>query len=150
MPSAYQQGVWTKVDVVNVTTRNNLWGGQLGARYANSWNRWGFDTTAKAALFWNDAAQSQFVQDFPAGFFLRAPVSSNSDQLAFVGDINMSVTYQLWNAWYLRAGYNLIWIEGVAVAPGQFDFTDTPASGTATNFDGLFLQGVNLGVEGRW
>ncbi len=137
----------------NVTSRNNLYGGQVGARWARAqaWRRFGFDTTAKAGLFYNDASQTQFVEDFPGGgFFLRPAVSSSGDALAFVGDINLSATYQLTNSWFVRLGYNFLWIEGVAVAPGQFDFTDTPASGTATNFDGLFLHGVNVGFEGRW
>ena len=49
------------------------------------------------------------------------------------------------------AGYNLLWIEGVALAPDQLDFTNTPTSGTGlTSSSGLFLHGFSAGLEGRW
>jgi hypothetical protein len=51
----------------------------------------------------------------------------------------------------LRAGYNLIWLDGLALAPDQWDFSNTPASGTSLVDGGsLFLHGANLGVERRW
>ena len=51
----------------------------------------------------------------------------------------------------LRAGYNLMWIEGVATAPDQLDFTDTAQSGTIVQTKGgEFFHGVNLGLEARW
>jgi hypothetical protein len=48
-------------------------------------------------------------------------------------------------------GYNLIWIEGVALAPDQLDFTNTTTSGSGIDTDGgVFLHGVNAGLEARW
>jgi len=134
-----------------IGSSNDLFGGQVGARLRKTWDRFGLDATAKAGLFGNAASQSQSVTDFPPGFFLRDARSASGGQIAFVGDLNISGCYQLNDLWSLRAGYNLLWIEGVALAPAQFDFTDTPDSGTQLQSSGgFFAHGVNLGVEARW
>ena len=45
----------------------------------------------------------------------------------------------------------LAYISGVALAPNQWDFTDTTTSGTGVRgAGGLFLHGANLGLEARW
>lgn len=50
----------------------------------------------------------------------------------------------------IRAGYNLIRLAGVALAPDQWDFTDTLTSGSQlVGGGGLFLHGANLGLERR-
>jgi hypothetical protein len=44
-----------------------------------------------------------------------------------------------------------MWIEGVATAPDQLDFTDTSTSGShVVSNGGLFLHGANVGLEARW
>ena len=71
--------------------------------------------------------------------------------VGFIGDLNLSAVRRLTDTWWLRAGYNLIWLSGAALAPDQWDFTDTPTSGTTlVGGGGLFLHGANLGVEARW
>lgn len=65
--------------------------------------------------------------------------------------MNVSAIYRLTDQWGLRAGYNLIWLDGVALARDQWDFTNTPASGPSLVGGGcLFLHAANLGVERRW
>ena len=42
----------------------------------------------------------------------------------------------------MRAGYNFIWLQGVALAPNQFDFGATNTAGTGlAGGGGVFLQG---------
>ncbi len=51
----------------------------------------------------------------------------------------------------LRLGYNMIWRSGVALTPDQWDVTNNPpTSGTTLVVVGVFLHGVNLGLESRW
>jgi hypothetical protein len=52
--------------------------------------------------------------------------------------------------WGLRTGYNLIWIEGLALAPDQLDFSNTGDDAELQDGGGVFLHGVNIGLEGRW
>jgi len=85
------------------------------------------------------------------GLDIRIPTGGNGGSAAFVGELNLTGIYQLNQTWGLRAGYNLMWIEGVALAPAQTDFTLTSTSGTGLNRGGgLFLHGINLGLEARW
>jgi hypothetical protein len=135
----------------HIGTRNNLFGAQIGARMVRHCNRWGWDATGKIGLFGNDAEQHQFVSDFPPGFFLRPPRSDSAGQVSMVTDFNVSIVYKLNCTWSIRAGYNVMWIEGVATAPDQLDFTDTLTSGSSVvSNGGLFLHGANVGLEARW
>ncbi|MFM9962278.1 MAG: BBP7 family outer membrane beta-barrel protein [Planctomycetaceae bacterium] len=136
----------------NTRTTNNLYGAQLGARMRRTQGRFGWDASGQAGLFGNDAQQSQLVQDFPAGSPALRNESTSRGGVAFVGQGNISGLYALTNVWNLRAGYNVIWIEGLALAPDQLDFNfATAGSGTRVNNDGgLFLHGVNIGLEARW
>ena len=72
--------------------------------------------------------------------------------MSFVGGANLSGLYSLSNVWNLRAGYNVMWIEGVALAPDQldFDFAAAPSGNQLDDGGGMFLHGLNVGVEARW
>jgi hypothetical protein len=51
----------------------------------------------------------------------------------------------------LRAGYNLIWIAGAALAPDQLDFSGVLPAGNQLRSDAsVFLHGVSGGLEARW
>ena len=135
----------------DIHTTNNLFGAQLGARWRQSWGRFGWEATGKTGLFGNAARETQMVTDFP-NFALRPSVSSSGGEVAFVGEINLSAIYRLTNVWNLKAGYNLIWIDGLALAPDQldFNFATSPNGNQLQNGGAMFLQGVNVGLEARW
>lgn len=135
----------------DIRTANNLFGAQLGARLRRTKGQFGWEATGKAGIFGNDAQQEQSVTDFP-NFPLRPTVLSRRGAVAFVGEINLSALYRLTDVWNLRAGYNAMWIEGVALAPDQLDFDFAAAAGgeQLNNGGGLFLHGVSVGVEARW
>jgi hypothetical protein len=131
-------------------SRNDLFGAQLGGRLRRCYGQFSWEAMGKAGIFGNQAGQEQVFIDYP-DFALRSPVSGNGGSVAFVGELNLTGIYQLNDTWGLRLGYNLMWIEGVALAPDQLDFTFTSTSGTGLNTGGgLFLHGVNAGLEARW
>ena len=69
----------------------------------------------------------------------------------FIGDINLSTIYRLTDVWGIRAGYNLIWIDGLALAPNQYNFGVNEGAGSAlVSGGGVFMNGANLGLEARW
>ena len=115
---------------------------QLGARLRRWWGRFGWEATGKAGIFGNDAQETQSVTDFP-NFPLRPTVSSSGGEVAFVGEINLSAFYRLTDVWNLRAGYNVMWIGGLALAPDQldFNFATSPGGNQLHNGGGMFLQG---------
>ena len=54
----------------------------------------------------------------------------------------------------LRCGYFGLWLQGLAQPTRQLSGQTLnqidPASGTLTTNGGVVLQGVSLGLEGRW
>jgi hypothetical protein len=133
-----------------IRTSNDLYGGQVGAQWLAGGDFLEWSATAKLGLFGNAASQSQSVADFPPAFFLRTEQSGSRGNVAFVGDFSLTALYALDDVWALRGGYNLLWIEGAALAPDQLDFTDTPDSGRGVTLSGVFLHGINLGLDARW
>jgi hypothetical protein len=135
----------------NIHTTNDLFGAQAGARWRQTWGRFGWEATGKAGIFGNAAKETQAVTDFP-NFALRPSVSSSGGEVAFVGELNLSALYRLTDVWNLKAGYNLMWIDGLALAPDQLDFNLATSTGGSQlqNGGALFLQGVNVGLEARW
>lgn len=134
----------------NIRTTNHLYGGQLGARVRRTHGRIGWEGSGAAGVYLNNSEQSQSVIDFP-NFTLRN-VSRSENGAAFVGDVNLSGIYRLTNAWNLRAGYNVIWIQGLALAPDQLDSDFAAATGGSNlnNDGGLLLHGINVGIEARY
>ena len=137
--------------VYDIRTGNELYGGQLGARFRCWGQRLGFEATGKLGVFGNDADQEQYVTDYPDSFPLRPTTTATGGQVAFLGDLNLTAIYRLNEIWSLRAGYNLIWISGVALAPDQLDFSgELPAGNQISSSGGVFLHGVSCGLEARW
>ena len=134
-----------------VKATNDLYGAQLGARTRYRTGCWSWEATTKGGVYGNFMEQRQApIIDFPDFEFRSARGGSESD-VAFVGDLNLTSIYQITRVWGLRAGYNLIWIEDVALAPAQLDFTNVAGSGTGlATGDSLFLHGANFGIEARW
>jgi len=133
------------------STRNNLFGAQVGNRTRWTWENWAFEGWAKAGLFGNAQEQIQPPLVDVFNFPLRQAISTTGGQAAFVGDLNASIVYRLTEVWGIRAGYNLMWIDGLALAADQFDFTNTDVSGTAlVTGGGIFMHGANFGLEARW
>jgi len=136
-----------------VQSSSNLVGGQLGLRRRRDWDRWALEGTAKAGLAGSIMSQSSgpITSTLAPGQIFRQPTSATAGGVGLLSMVNVSAIYRLTDHWGLRAGYNLIWLDGLALAPDQWDFTNTAASGTSLVGGGsLFLHGANLGVERRW
>jgi Putative beta barrel porin-7 (BBP7) len=133
----------------NIHTINNLWGAQTGARYRIDRVHWSWMVDGKAGVYGNNATQRQVVG--VSGGALTRDAGQNEDNWAFVGQLDATITYHLGKYWEAMAGYNVLWVDGLALAPDQLDFTSTPASGTSLNHNGsLFMHGVHAGVACRW
>lgn len=136
-----------------VQSSSNLIGAQLGLRRRRDWDRWALEGTAKAGVAGVIMSQSSgaITSTLAPGQIFREPTNASTGGVGLLSMINMSAIYRLTDHWGLRAGYNLIWLDGVALAPDQWDFTNTAASGTSLAGGGcLFLHGANLGCERRW
>ena len=134
----------------HIHARNSLFGGQLGARVERRWRCIDWELTGKAGVFGNVGHQGTWMGDFDNTVILRDSATTRNN-VAFVGDLNWTVSFRLNDVWTIRGGYTVMWVEGLALATDQLDFTDTVTSGTAVrNGGGVFLHGANVGLEARW
>ena len=135
-----------------VRSSSNLFGGQLGVRGRIDWERWGLEGQGKAALAGVALSQSQApVVDAFSGEQYRSARGAAAADVGGIFDWNVAVVRRIDDVWSIRAGYTMLWLTGVALAPDQFDFsTDTLAGTTVVGEKTVWLQGATLGLEARW
>lgn len=128
---------------------NNLYGWQLGTRIQEHYYRFGYQITGKAGAYGNNIDMRQL-----AGNVGEAPIrnaGSDEGHWAFIGQVDATISYRICKNWSALAGYEALWIDGVALAPDQLDFTNNPNSGTTLNHDGnVFMHGGHVGIACRW
>lgn len=136
-----------------VQSSSNLIGAQLGIRRRQDWDRWALEGSAKAGVAAGILSQSSgpITSTIAPGEIFRDPTSASAGRVGLLSMLNATVIYRMSRYWDLRTGYNLIWLDGLALAPNQWDFSDTADSGrTLVGGGSLFLHGVNFGVERHW
>jgi hypothetical protein len=141
-------------DLLDVATLNSLYGWQWGAD-AMLWNNGGrvrVNGIGKAGVYYNHQALQRTSYDN----FVDPPtnVAADKDTVSFFGEagITGSVAITNWLSW--RAGYTLFWIEGIATPANQLantvvDPAQVPRA-SISPYGGVFLHGVNTGLEARW
>ncbi len=75
------------------------------------------------------------------------------DRTSFVGDLSLQFNYQVASAWTFYAGYNAMWVTGVALGANNF-VTDTgllAVGPTLIDHGGrVVYHGPNLGLVFSW
>lgn len=138
----------------DLKTANNLFGAQLGLRHAAEVGRLRWQVDVKAGLYGNAATHNQAVVDFPnpdPPFFLREWCPRSRGNVAFVGELEFGLSYAITAKWSARAGYRMLWVEGVGLSADQLDFRDLPSSSIAfSTAGGIFMHGASVGLELNW
>jgi hypothetical protein len=133
---------------INSRTHNYLVGAQIGGDMRADWRRFSFAMTGKAALFANfiQAQQSNLgssgLSNVPGGGILPIDSSNHMTGVAEVLDFSAIATYRIGQHVALRGGYQLLYVNGLALAPNQL-------SGSSHS-GGVFLQGPTAGLEINW
>ncbi len=138
-------------DLFTIDTDNHMYGFQTGfdmALWTYGW-RFYIDSTLRAGIFYNRADQSTHAPFFTPvpGFVDR--LSAQANHTSFFGELGIHGAYRLTNRIWIRAGYRLMWLEGVALAPNQIPVNSLIGPGTAALDTGgsLFFEGATLGVS---
>jgi hypothetical protein len=147
-------------DLYENSTVNNLWGGQIGIDALLLRTRSGFRTEGlvKAGVYANNASQNAVYRNFLGGneFFTNSiRISQWPASASFVGEVGMTGVIPLDPNWDFRFGYLGLWLTGLAQPTSQLQVQDLAPPGDATSgsLDAagrVFVQGVTLGLEGRW
>jgi hypothetical protein len=139
--------------IANSQTSNHLFGGQIGLEglLANP-GRLTIDAYAKAGIYGTVTEFSSYDAILVGGVPVPATVISRTafqGQVSFLGDGGLRATYRI-NRWAsLEAGYQLMWLTGVALASDQVyprpSPPPPPLATTSTGF--VFYQGFSLGLK---
>ncbi len=128
-------------------TRNQMYGGQVGADML-VWDRGGpfsVNTELKAGIYSNLAtgeltdASGAFDGVDPDAFFPQ-----RTRPTAFLGEFGVNARYEITDNFAVRGGYQLLWLEGLAIAERQ------PPANSLDTRGGLFYHGATVGGEFRW
>ncbi|MDX1944273.1 MAG: BBP7 family outer membrane beta-barrel protein [Pirellulaceae bacterium] len=139
----------TGTSIYQVKTRNDLYGGQLGGRLRQTYGSFGLEILGKAGVYGNASFQRNFVGN-DEGTVLR-DTKTTGGNVAFVGDLWLTGRMQLTDSISLEGGYGVMWIEQIALALEQLDFTNNANSGTALDTEGaLFAHGAHAGLLVVW
>jgi hypothetical protein len=104
---------------------------------------------AKSGLFYNDASQDATFSN-PAGLGTFS-ASAGGGHASYLCEMGIIASQQLTKNAVLRGGYELLYLDGLALAPRQIPNTDL-AAGTASldAGGGLLFHGINLSLEVTW
>ena len=126
-------------------------------RSAQDWKllncgRFSIDGLVKAGIFDNNADETTEVSIYRTVY----GESASTNHAAFLGEIGLQCKYQVTDRLLLKAGYEALWLQGVALAPGQIPQTlshVTPVTDVyvqALGIDsgsGVFYHGATAGLE---
>ena len=132
-------------------TRNNLYGFQIGGGWKIvDRGRFSINAVGKAGIFDNCVDEMTNVSIYRVVY----PESASTNHAAFVGEIDLECRYQVSPRLSLKLAYQALWLEGVALAPGQIQETYSniavPVYVQALGIDsrsGVVYQGVTAGIE---
>lgn len=136
---------------------NSLYGGQIGADltiFTLPWLR--VDSVAKAGAYYNNAVQRSSYTTDQSGTSdtLTVRVGDSPLSCAFVGEVGMTGVMPITNRIDFRFGYFGLWLSGIAQPTQQLSSQQLvpgeDTKGAIKDNGGVLVQGVTLGLEGRW
>jgi hypothetical protein len=141
-------GFTTNAANVSVASDNSLNGGQLGFEVGRVGERLGVQLRGLAGVYHNNAtADFEVTQTVGPAF----GASGETDHTAFAGELQVKGQYRLTENIAVQAGYQLLWLEGVALAPEQLGRTDVITQSINLTASGSpFYHGAFVGVAVTW
>lgn len=136
-----------------VGTSNSMTGFQLGGDlWLSLIPGLRFGGEAKVGLFGNHAEQRTTIAVSELDGLLVEEEAS--DDVAFISEAQLTVTWRLSQHWTLRGGYHVLFIEGVALAPENFNEAPPFIDGERVPFindnGNAFYHGFTGGLEWAW
>ena len=147
-------------DVFGNQSSNSLYGYQIGTDI-RLWDRGqGFrvDGLLKGGAYYNNAVQnSAYTYEAGSGDLQTANVRAAGGAAAFVGEVGLTGTLPITCNLSLRVGYLGLWLQGLAQPTNQLrgqtltsGGPGSPVAGSLNTAGSTVVQGVSLGLEGRW
>lgn len=134
----------------NWNTNNHLYGGQFGVdlQLWDLTSPLSINSTLKAGVYGNDA-DNHFR--YKVNNFSILQGGRDTTDVAFVGDIGVNLSYQLTRHLSLMGGYQLLWINGAALASDQAAYTLQQLDLDVITTQGdVFYHGALTGAQVTW
>jgi hypothetical protein len=132
-----------------VRTSNNMLGGQLGGSWQHETSRWSLGVVGKAGPMWNRIdLNSQFAVG-ETTILNSGTTNSEEDDLSFVGEFQVLGKWHLRPNVSLRAGFELMFVDSIALAPFQVNFVPGGFQQIAASGDSVYM-GSSFGIESYW
>lgn len=139
---------------LTTNTENELWGPQIGAIARFYVDGWWIDLSVKGAVFNNAASQQTlYVNADREGVVRRYDLDRSSDVTAYLGDLDLSFAYHWTPALTTRIGYQVMWVDGLALASENFHPSHeilTLGPGQIVDTGRAIYHGIHAGVELSW
>ena len=134
-------------------TTNDLYGVQFGFGFTYQSDRWNFTLSTKQGAYINDARARRNLNWSPSDGTINPPDDFAHDLhengVSYIGTGSIVGRYHLRQNWSLRAGWEFMYITGLALAPNQVNFN--PAIGQQLDLVGdVLYHGVSIGSEIYW
>lgn len=140
--------------VYDLKTANNLFGGQLGVRSGGDLGRLSWQIDLKAGMYGNAATHNQAVINYAdpaAPSFTREWCPRSRGGAAFLGELELALSYALSDRWRARASYRMLWMEGVGLSGDQLTFENVPTADIGlSTAGGVLMYGASIGLERSW
>lgn len=136
---------------------NNLWGGQIGLD-ALVLGRAGMarvEGLVKAGAYYNNAGQASSVRYVLSdGYeFANQARAGGPAACSFVGEVGLTAVLPVSCNWDFRCGYFGLWLTNLAQPTRQLSgqtINQFASVGSLDTAGSAILQGLSLGLEGRW
>jgi hypothetical protein len=130
---------------------NHLYGFQFGGK-GPIWQpgaNLALEGFGKAGVFYNYADQTTlYEQPIDTSIFTA---EGSDEHVGFMAEVGLSGVYRISDCWLIRGGYQVMWLDGVAVAANQLSAVDMSGGTGGIDVGGtVFYHGAMAAIEGRW
>lgn len=146
-------------DFYNTRCVNDLYGGQIGLD-SLLWSPakcFRLEGLVKAGIYYNNAVQNSSLNQTGAGapYSNAVSVGQSPASCAFAGELGLTGVIPVCCNWDFRFGYFGLWLTSIAQPANQLsgqvlDQGAPAAVGSLATNGNVVLQGLSLGLEGRW
>jgi hypothetical protein len=134
---------------MNVKANNDLIGVQLGGAVSQAFARWEIGVRGIAGVYANFARVNRDFQVLDGNNVISSDsIRAEQEGISFHGDFQALLRYHIHQNFSFRFGYELFYIDSIAVAPFQLTFT--PGFQHVGLSGSNLYQGFLLGVDGYW
>jgi hypothetical protein len=135
---------------------NNLWGGQIGldTLLLGQARQKRIEGVVKAGAYYNAAGQASSVRYVLGDDDVTAQARAGGPPAcSFVGEVGLTAVLPICCNWDFRCGYFGLWLTNLAQPVRQLsgqDITPFSSKGSLDTAGSAIIQGLSLGLEGRW